>query len=223
MGCLSLLTPHGSQEWNAGYQAWWPVPCDHQAVLICFCDTVSVCSPTWPRTHYVDQVGLTHSLSSFCLLMWVQEAEVSLRGLVASPFPLASHLAGLMFVFLIMVILTGVIWNLELWTLLPPPPKCWNCRYGTLHPVYVIPGGGGTEGRTSCMRASTLPTELHPTQNILLSYNVLAPCLSYPHLSAFLLSSVDSGHTEGWDSGSFHALLPSFCPHIFGCSIPLYH
>lgn len=214
MGCLSLLTLHGSQEWNAGYQAWWPVPCDHQAVLICFCDTVSVCSPTRPRTHYVDQVGLTHSLSSFCLLMWVQEAEVSLWGLVASPFPLASHLAGLMFVFLIMVILTGVIWNLELWILLPPPPKCWNCGYGTLHPVYVIPG---TEGRTS------LPTELHPTQNILLSYNVLAPCLSYPHLSAFLLSSVDSGHTEGWDSGSIHALLPSFCPHIFGCSIPLYH
>lgn len=125
-----------------------------------------------------------------------------------------------MLVFLMMVIPTGVIWNLELWILLPPPPKCWNYRYVALHPVYVILGTGG---RASCMQASTFLTELHPTQNPLLLYSALAPCLSYPHLSGFLLSPVDSGRTEGWDSGSFHALRPSLCPHISGCSTPLYH
>jgi hypothetical protein len=29
---------------------------DAISVLICFSDKASVCSPTWPRTHYVDQL-----------------------------------------------------------------------------------------------------------------------------------------------------------------------
>lgn len=125
-----------------------------------------------------------------------------------------------MFVFLMMVILTGVIWNLELWILLPPPPKCWNYRYVALHPVYVMLGTGG---RASCMRASTFLTELHPHR--IFYYRIVSQrlaCLTHnfqPFCSvlwtqvvlragiqeASMLSFFLSVHTHIW---VFHSPLP---------------